>query len=65
MTKLVRIENADLSTYRVVVEIRDKRMVDGTLEDVLENVVELNNPCDMTGLECYITSTRYLVIKEA
>lgn len=64
MTKLVRIENADNSSHKVVVEIWDKPIADG-LPDVLSKTINLNNPTDMTGLDCYLTSTRYLIVKEA
>lgn len=61
MTKLVRIENADNSTYKVNVEIWDKT-ADG---DVLVETLHLDSPTAMTDSRCYITSTRYLVVKEA
>jgi hypothetical protein len=64
MTKRVRIENADLSQYKVVVEVWDKGYPAGE-PDKLAQTIELNNPTDMTGHECYLTSTRYLVVKEA
>jgi hypothetical protein len=32
---------------------------------VLQRTIELNHPTAMTGSDCYITSTRYLVVKEA
>lgn len=61
MTKLVRIENADTANYKVVVEVWDK-----TSEgDKLSHTIELNHPTAMTGLDCYLTSTRYLLVKEA
>lgn len=63
MTKRVRIENADTSTYKVVVQVWDKGF-DGR-PDVLVHEVVLVNPCDMTGPDVYITSTRYIVVKEA
>jgi len=69
MTKLVRIENADTSSYKVVVQVWDKG-ASGPAEgenvpDALVQEINLDNPCAMTGYECYITSTRYLVVKEA
>lgn len=64
MTKQVRIENADLSTYKVVVEVWDKGYPEGE-PDKLARTIELNHPTAMTGSDCYITSTRYLVVKEA
>lgn len=64
MTKQVRIENADLSTYKIVVEVWDKGYPEGE-PDKLAKTIELNHPTAMTGSDCYITSTRYLVVKEA
>lgn len=64
MTKLVRIENADQSSYRVQVEVWDKGYPEGE-PDKLSKVIELNHPTAMTGMDCYLTSTRYLVVKEA
>ncbi len=64
MTKQVRIENADLSTYKVVVEVWDKGYPEGE-PDKLARTIELNHPTAMTGTDCYITSTRYLVVREA
>lgn len=64
MTKLVRIENADMSSYRVQVEVWDKGYPEGE-PDKLAKVIELNNPTAMTGQDCYLTSTRYLIVKEA
>lgn len=63
MTKQVRIENADTANYKVVVEVWDKG-AEGA-PDVLAQVIPLANPCDMTGPGVYLTSTRYLVVKEA
>jgi len=64
MTKRVRIENADTGSDKVVVQVWDKGYPEGA-PDVMAHEVVLNNPCDMTGDEIYLTSTRYLVIKEA
>mgnify|MGYP003418115491 CR=1 FL=1 len=67
MTKTVRVENADTSSYKVVVETWDKGRPDtvdapGT-PDTLASTVTLGHP---TALQEFgITSTRYLVIKEA
>lgn len=63
MTKLVRIENADTASYKVVVEVWEKG-VDGA-PDVLVKTINLDQPTAMTGADCYLTSTRYLVVKEA
>lgn len=64
MTKLVRIENADTSTYKVVVELWNKGYPEGD-PDTLEKTIELNHPTAMTGMDCYLTSSRYIVVKEA
>ena len=64
MTKKVRIENADTSHYKVVVEISDKGYPDGE-PDKLAKTIELNHPTAMTGDDVYLTSTRYFVVKEA
>lgn len=63
MTKKVRIENADQSPYKVVVQVWEKGL-EGE-PDRLSHEVTLHNPCDITGADVYLTSTRYLVIKEA
>lgn len=64
MTKRVRIENADTSNFKVVVQVWDKGYPEGE-PDKLAQEIMLNNPCDITGPEVFLTSTRYLVIKEA
>jgi len=64
MTKQVRIENADTSTYKVVVEVWDKGYPEGE-PDKLQRTIELGHPTAITGSDCYITSTRYLIVKEA
>ncbi len=64
MTKRVRVENADTSSFKVVVQVWDKGYPEGQ-PDVLVHEIQLSNPCDMTQPELYITSTRYLVVKEA
>lgn len=63
MTKTVRIENADNSPYKVVVEVWDKGQAGAP--DVLAKTINLDCPTAMTGSDCYITSSRYLVVKEA
>ncbi|SMD20329.1 hypothetical protein [Rhizobium sp. RU36D] len=62
MTKHVRVENADTSDYKVVVEVWDKGQ-EGA-EDKLAFVENLDYPTAMTSSSVYLTSTRYLVIKE-
>lgn len=64
MTKLVRIENADMSAYKVIVEIWDKGYPAGQ-PDTLAKTIELNHPTAMTGSDVYLTNTRYIVVKEA
>lgn len=59
MTKNVRIENADNATYKVVVEVWEMHP-DG---DVMTETIPLNSPTDMCNK--YLTSTRYLKVKEA
>lgn len=63
MTKKVRIENADMSDYKVVVQVWDKGFPEGT-PDVLAKEIPLDYPTAMTGDDCYLTSSRYLVVKE-
>ena len=63
MTKKVRIENADLSNYTVLVEVWDKGQ-DGQ-PDHLAFTRELACPTAMTGDDVYITASRYIVVKEA
>lgn len=64
MTKKVRIENADTSAYKVVVQVWDKGYPAGEPDTMAFERV-LANPADMTGDDMFITSTRYLVVKEA
>ncbi len=65
MTKQVRIENADTSSYKVVVEVWDKAYPPGSGPDTLVRTIELNHPTAITDSSCYITSTRYLIVREA
>lgn len=72
MTKKVRIENADTSSFKVKVEVWDKggQIPDGMggfnqAPDTLVKTIDLDHPTAITGDDCYITSTRYLVVKEA
>lgn len=59
MTKTIRVENADTSDWKVNVEVWDET-ANGP---VLVKTVYLDHPTAMTQ-DLYITSTRYLVIKE-
>lgn len=63
MTKHVRVENADNSDYKVVVQTWDKG-IDGA-PDVMAEEQTLSYPTAMTHANTYLTSTRYLVVKEA
>lgn len=63
MTKRVRIENADISNYKVLVQTWDKGQ--NGEPDTLAREEILGCPCAMTNDATFITSTRYLVIKEA
>lgn len=73
MTKLVRIENADTSNYKVKVEIFDKAreaytLRDGTVcpatPDTLVKTIRLDHPAAMTGADCCLTSSRYIKVSE-
>lgn len=69
MTKLVRIENADTTAHKVVVEVWQKGAGHGpdatrpAESDVLIETRELTNPADMLALS--IWRNRYLVVREA
>lgn len=56
MTKAVRIENADTSKYKVVVEIWD------TMTNSKIREVELNYPTQMVTE--YLHNSQYLIIRE-
>lgn len=62
MTKTVRIENGDTSNFKVRVEVWDKGYPEGE-PDKLAYTQDLPYPTAMSK-DVYITSTRYLVIKE-
>jgi hypothetical protein len=63
VTKMIRVENADTSDYKVVVEVWDKG-ADGE-PDKLAFTEKLDYPTAMTTASVYLTSTRYVVVKEA
>lgn len=63
MTKAIRVENADTSNFKVVVEVWDKGFPDG-VPDRLSHTIDLSHPTAMTPPNTYITSTRYLVVRE-
>ena len=60
MTKAIRIENADTSNHKVVVEIWERHGV--SEPDKLVETKELSHPTQMETLT--IWGSRYLVIKE-
>ena len=62
MTKAIRIENADTSNYQVVVQTWDKG-INGEPDKMASEQI-LANPTEMTNSSTYLTSTRYLVVKE-
>ena len=61
MTKKIRIENADSSSFKVVVQTWDKGYPEGS-PDTMASEALYSGPTDLR--EFYITSTRYLVVKE-
>jgi hypothetical protein len=63
MTKKVRVENADIGEAMVVVQTWEKICAEGQ-PDVLVNEVVLRYPTSITGNDCFISSTRYLMVKE-
>lgn len=63
MTKKVRVENADTSNFKVVVQTWDMG-VDGAPDTMADEQV-LSHPASMTREDTYLTSTRYLIVKEA
>jgi len=63
MTKKVRIENADTSDYKVLVQVWDKGFPEGAPDTLVREIV-LGCPAAMTD-DIYLTSTRYFVVKEA
>ena len=64
MTKKVRIENADTADYKVVVQIWDKGYPENQ-PDTLVKEIRLDYPTMITGDDVFLTSTRYIVVKEA
>lgn len=62
MTKQVRIENADNSNFKVLVQTWDKGQ-DGEPDTLVEEQ-RLDHPTSMTHSSTYLTSTRYIVVKE-
>lgn len=64
MTKNIRIENADTSQYKVIVEVWENRYdSEGFfLNDVKVEEFSADHPTAMVNT--YITSDRYLVVRE-
>lgn len=60
MTKQVRIENADTSSHKLVVQVWD--MGQNGEPDIMAHETELGYPTAMR--EDYIHNTRYIVVKE-
>ena len=74
MSKFIRVENADTSTFKIVVEVWDKGRVlspatdefpESREPDTLAQTIHLDSPCSMTPPNLCLTSTRYLVVREA
>lgn len=63
MTKNIRVENADTSNFKVKVEVWDKGYPEGE-PDKLVKEINLDYPTAITPSDLYITSHRYLVVKE-
>ena len=63
MTKTIRVANADTSDFKVLVEVWDKGYPPGA-PDVLSRTIRLEYPTSMTDSTLYISSTRYLIVKE-
>lgn len=63
MTKHVRIENADTANFKVLVQVFEKGR-EGE-PDALVAEYRLDYPTAMTPDGVYLTSTRYIVVKEA
>lgn len=61
MTKMVRIENADTSTYKVKVKV-EQLNAEGQWEDAHEPVINLDYPTSMVTVG--IHSHRRLIIEE-
>ena len=64
MTKHIRIENADTANYKVIVQVWDKGYPEGS-PDTLAFEERLDFPTALTSSNVYLTSTRYVVVKEA
>ncbi|MBW8322190.1 MAG: hypothetical protein K0M49_16745 [Arenimonas sp.] len=64
MTKHIRVENADQSDFKVVVEVWDKGFPEGE-PDKLAFTEKLDYPTAMSSPSVYLTGTRYVIVREA
>ena len=64
MTKNVRIENADTSSYRIAVDVIESRLVDGQMVDTVVETKILVNPADLMTFTLGWNG-RKLVVREA
>lgn len=62
MTKLIRIENADTSDYKVKVSVFDRNTAEDGSPGYLAETHTLDNPCQMKDI--YIYPGKYVVIDE-
>ena len=60
MTKSIRVENADTSEWKVVVQVWQKGI--GSEPDVMSSEHKLDSPADM--ITEYVHGSQYLVVKE-
>ena len=63
MTKSVRIENADTSSYQIAVDVIESRLVDGQMVDTVVETKILANPADLMTFTLW--NGRKLVVREA
>ena len=63
MTKRVRIENADTSSYQIAVDVIESRLVDGQMVDTVVETKILANPADLMTFALW--NGRKLVVREA
>ena len=63
MTKRVRIENADTSSYQIAVDVIESRLVDGQMVDTVVETKILANPADLVTFALW--NGRKLVVREA
>ena len=62
MTKRVRIENADTSSYQIAVDVIESRLVDGQMVDTVVETKILANPADLMTFTLW--NGRKLVVRE-